>query len=64
MPETKTEQTTHALLRYSGEFKIYGTESVSCPVPIHATRALKLKAGKHFEMVFAEDGKSFTVSWK
>ncbi len=64
MPDQKTESVTHALLRYSGGFRTYGEESVLCPIPIHATRALKLKPGQHFEMVFAEDGKSFTVSWK
>lgn len=62
--ETKTEQVPHAMLRYSGAFRRYGEAGVCCPLPTHAIRSLKIKPGQQAQIVFAEDGKSFTVSWK
>jgi hypothetical protein len=62
--DTKTEKEIHPLLRHSGEFRPYGVDSVLCSIPTHAARALELAQGQQFEMVFAKDGKSFTVSWE
>jgi len=65
MPDlkTKSELAGHALFTHIGAFKRYA-ESVLCPIPTHVAKALKLKVGQRFRMVVAEDGKSFTVSWK